>query len=68
MDEKFTGEKVKNIRKQAGLSQWHVAKAVGRTQGWLSNIELGYVIPQEDELLKIVAVIMTLEQEVSEAN
>jgi transcriptional regulator with XRE-family HTH domain len=68
MDEKFTEERVKDIRKQAGLSQWHIAKAIGRTQGWLSNIELGYVTPQGDELLKIVAVIRTLQQEVSEAN
>jgi transcriptional regulator with XRE-family HTH domain len=52
---------LKEMRNRAGLSQWRVAVACNRTQGWLSNIELGYVKPTDEDILKIAAAIKTLQ-------
>lgn len=52
--------KLRQMRTDAGLSQWRVALSLGRTQGWLSCIELGYVTPSPGVALKIEAAIKTL--------
>lgn len=49
-------------RKEADLSQWQVALALGKTQGWLSNIELGYVTPSEEVATKIAVTIKNLKR------
>jgi predicted transcriptional regulator len=60
-------EILKKSRKRAGLSQWVVARAVGRTQTWLCNIELGYVRPSEEEFVRIAVAIERLREEKSAA-
>jgi DNA-binding XRE family transcriptional regulator len=52
--------KLRQMRKDAELSQWPIARALGRTQGWLSNIELGYVTPSQAIAHKIAAAIQKL--------
>jgi len=52
--------KLRQMRKDAGLAQWQVARSLGKTQGWLSNIELGYVTPSKDVAAKIAKAIKTL--------
>ena len=53
----YNGKLLRTMREKTGLSQWHVAKAIGKTQGWLSNVELGYVELTEDQVLNIAAAI-----------
>ena len=58
-------EKAKSIREMrinAGISQWPLALAVQRTQGWLSNIELGYVTPSDAEIEKIKTAIRQIKR------
>lgn len=54
---------LKNRRKQARLSQWCVARALGKSQGWLSNIENFYVMPSEKILTDIFSAIERLKQD-----
>ena len=54
---------LKTMRRKEGLSQWQVAVACERTQGWLSNIELGYVKPTNEDIFNICAAIKTLSNE-----
>ena len=54
-------KELRDMRKRAGLSQWSVAQAVGKTQGWLSIIELGYHEPSEADLISIEAAIRNLQ-------
>lgn len=53
-------KELRKMRVAANLCQWKVAVALGKTQGWLSNIELGYVAPSEDVAKKIALTIKTL--------
>ncbi len=64
-DTKHRGETLRALRREKGLSQWAVARAVGRTQGWLSAIELGYVTPSDEVALDIMSAIRELEPPVS---
>ena len=48
------------LREKANLSQWKVALALGKSQSWLSNLELGYLAPSEDVAKKIALAIKTL--------
>lgn len=48
---------LREMRRRAGLSQLQVALSLGRTQGWLSNIELGYVTPSPEVARKLRASI-----------
>jgi predicted transcriptional regulator len=57
---------LRSMRKRAGFSQWRLAKSLGRTQGWLSNIELGYVTPHETVLAKIARAIEMLKKDRSQ--
>jgi len=58
--EKLDSSKLRQMRKDAELSQWPIARALGKTQGWLSNIELGYVTPSQDVAKRIKAAIQKL--------
>jgi transcriptional regulator with XRE-family HTH domain len=62
MQSKLNSEKLKAMRTRAGLSQWQVASAMNRTQGWLSNIELGYVKPHQNLMLVIEMTIKKLKE------
>jgi predicted transcriptional regulator len=59
---------LRKMRQDAGLSQWQVACSVGKTQGWLSNIELGYVTPSQDVALEITTVINALNSRLKSTN
>ena len=61
------GSALRTMREKARLSQWQVARSVGRTQGWLSNIELGYVTPTEEDVLNIAGAIKSLGKKASQA-
>jgi DNA-binding XRE family transcriptional regulator len=52
--------KLRQVRKDAGLSQWQVARSLGKSQGWLSTIELGYVTPSRTVARQIAAAIEKL--------
>lgn len=54
--------KLRQMRKDAELSQWPIARALGRTQGWLSNIELGYTPPSPDVARNIADAIKKLKR------
>ena len=61
----------KELRKKrvaANLSQWKVAAELGKSQGWLSNIELGYVTPSQDVALEIATVINSLNSKLNSTN
>jgi transcriptional regulator with XRE-family HTH domain len=62
MKKQFSIGEVKKLRLNSGLSQWRVARALGRTQGWLSNIESEYVTPDERVLANILHTIEMLNQ------
>lgn len=51
---------IKKKRERARLSQWRVARALGKSQGWLSNIERGYVSPPKKVLTDILRTIESL--------
>jgi len=55
------------MRENAGLSQWKVAVAVGRTQAWLCCIEMGYVRVAPEVALKIATAIKSLDSRPSTA-
>ena len=55
-----TGTLIRAMRKRRGLSQWELAKGLGRSQTWISNFELGYKEPREDVLEQILAIISVL--------
>lgn len=48
------------LREEANLSHWKVAVALGKSQSWLPNLELGYVAPSEDVATEIALAIKTL--------
>lgn len=68
MKSNLDSSKLRQMRKDAGLSQWQVARSVGKTQGWLSNIELGYVTPSQDVALEITTVINALNSRLKSTN
>jgi DNA-binding XRE family transcriptional regulator len=68
MKSNLDSSKLRQMRKDAGLSQWQVALSVGKTQGWLSNIELGYVTPSQDVALEITTVINALNSRLKSTN
>lgn len=53
-------KELRKMRVAANLCQWKVAVALGKTQGWLSNIESGYVVPSEEVARKIAFAIKTI--------
>ena len=54
------GESIKTMRNRKGLSQWQVAKALGKSQAYLSYFECGYKEPSEEILQKILSTIAVL--------
>lgn len=46
-------ERIRDLRKAAGLSQAEAAEQLGATQGYWSHIETGISIPTEGQLLRI---------------
>lgn len=54
------GQTLRKLRKIAGLSQWEVSKAVGKTGGWLGLIERGFMQKDDDVLANIMAAIERL--------
>ena len=61
-------KQLKAMRKNAGLSQWQVAKAVQRTQGYISTIEMGYVVPTQKVLAEIATAINSLNSKLNSTN
>lgn len=57
MPRKISAETLREKRKQAGISQWAVAKALGRSQGWVSIRECGYQQVSESEAVQIASAI-----------
>ena len=60
MPRKISAETLKARREEAGISQWAVAKAVGRSQGWVSIRECGYQAVSESEARQIATAIEAL--------
>ncbi len=55
MENKLTlGEKIKSLRKRAGISQFQLELEISLAQGSLSRIESGEVNPTKETLLKII--------------
>jgi len=55
-----SGTELRRKRHEARLSQWEVAKGLGKTQGWLSCVELGYLQPSEQVMRHIETTIEKL--------
>ena len=51
---------IRKLRRAASLSQGAVARGMGMSQSWLSNVELSYTVPTRRELFDIIATIRTL--------
>lgn len=47
------GERIKNLRKERKITQGDLAKSVGITQGFVSDLERGKTTPGSDVLLSI---------------
>lgn len=47
------GDRLRDMRRQAGLTQGELGRRLGRTQIWISNRELGRIVPRWDEILDI---------------
>jgi predicted transcriptional regulator len=62
MKKQFSLNEVKKLRLNSSLSQWRVASAMGKSQGWLSNIELGYVKPPRNVIVDIELTIKGLKK------
>lgn len=45
--------RLRSLRESAAMSQAQVARAVGKSQAWLSNVEAGYTEPQDSEIKAI---------------
>lgn len=54
------GQTLRKLRKGAGLSQWEVSRAVGKTGGWLGLIERGFMQKDDDVLADIAIAIERL--------
>ena len=48
---------IKIHRVIAGLSQYEVARAIGRSQPWLSLVERGFVIPNKPERRRLCKIL-----------
>lgn len=45
------------FRRLSGLSQWELARRVGRTQPWISQIEAGHITPTYKDAKKLARVL-----------
>ncbi len=50
----FDGKKLKQLRKDKGMTQTEVAEKVGKETAHISNYENGYATPQSDTLLSLM--------------
>ena len=57
MQSNLDSTSLRAMRRRAGLSQWKVARSLGKSQGWLSTFECGYRDLPEDLARKLVAAI-----------
>jgi len=53
MDTKEVGRKIRERRRMLDINQWELARRVGVTQSYISNIENGYVLP-DNEMVKAI--------------
>ena len=60
------GEKVRDIRKQMGITQGHLAQSAEITQGHLSNIEAGNTTPSAGVILKLAQAMCSGHRELRE--
>ncbi len=60
------GEKIKNFRKRAGLSQMELETAIGAANGSVSRIESGQVNPTKETILQLAKVLKLNEKELSD--
>lgn len=51
------GAKVREIRKGKGVTQTHINKKLGKSVGWLNNIEKGRRTISADELKQIADIL-----------
>ncbi len=51
------GQTVRTFREALGLKQEQMAKQLGYTNGWLSNLETGQLRPRPDQLTRIAEVL-----------
>ncbi len=57
-----TGERVRSLRKQLGLSQVEFANRIGMTQGYVTNIERG-TRDVNDRLIKLMSETFSVSEE-----
>lgn len=57
-----TGERVRSLRKQLGLSQVEFANRIGMTQGYVTNIERG-TRDVNDRLIKLISETYSVSEE-----
>jgi len=62
MGRKINPETLRERRQQAGLSQWALAKKLGRSQGWISIRECGYQQVSDSEAIAIASAIESLKR------
>jgi len=66
MDTLTLGQKIRNFRKRAGMTQMDLELAVGMANGGISRIENGKVNPSKETLLKIGNILKLNSQEMGE--
>lgn len=60
--DKDIGREIRTKRRELEMSQWELAVRVGVTQSHVSNIEHGYVTP-DDDLLEAIRSILSPDTE-----
>jgi len=56
-DKKFLGQKIKQLRNQAKMSQAELSEKIGMTEKNLSNIERGLQIPALNSFLRLIDIL-----------
>ncbi|MHB1418878.1 MAG: helix-turn-helix domain-containing protein [Bacillota bacterium] len=56
---KNIGAKIREIRTAKGVTQVHIARVLGKSSGWLNNIEKGRRPIDAEELKKIADILST---------
>lgn len=51
----YSGQMLRNVRKEAGMTQAEVASRIGADKSYISRIEKGQVIPTAASFFRIVA-------------
>ena len=50
LEPNFNGQRLREVREARGIAQAALGKAIGRSQGHISNLEKDYTTPERQEV------------------